>query len=145
VPIVVEGAVWGILCVGTTHDEPLPANGGDRLRDFTECVLDADRVPVSSEHLRQALVHVRRLVRAAADEHDSLLAQACLYRRPVDEAGLDLLLYPDLHHARLGMIRADTLLRDTGRRADAVDVEDAVAVAMPTGVPLPPPDPAGGL
>ena len=51
---------------------------------------------VRGEHLRQALVHLRRLVRAAADEHDALLAQARLHRRPVDHAGLQLLLDPDL-------------------------------------------------
>ena len=49
-------------------------------------VLDADRAGVRVEHLGQALVHLRRLVRAAADQHDSLLAQACLDGGPVDLA-----------------------------------------------------------
>src|SRR5712691_2951509 len=43
------------------------------------------------------------------------------------------------------MIRADTLLRDTGSRADAVDVEETVALTVLAGVALPPPDPAGRL
>src|SRR5205807_6646731 len=113
---------------------------GHRDAQRSERVLDAHRVAVGGEHLRQALVHLRRLVRTAACEHDALLAQPRLNCRPVDKAGLDLLLYPDLHHGRLGMIRTDTLLRNTGRRADAVDVEDAVAVAMPTDITLAPPD-----
>ncbi len=83
-----------------------------------------------SEHLRQALVHLRGLVRAAADHDDALLAQACLHGRPVDEAAGDLLLHPHLAQARGRMVGADALLRHAGRRADAVDVEDAVAVAV---------------
>src|SRR6185312_619469 len=86
---------------------------GHRDSERSERVLDAHRVTVGGEDLRQALVHLRRLVRAAADEHDSLLAQACLYRRPVDETGLDLLLHPDLRQAGHRVIRADTLLRNT--------------------------------
>ena len=45
---------------------------------------------------RKALVDLRRLVRAAAHEDDSLLAQARLHGRPVDHARLHLLLDPDL-------------------------------------------------
>src|SRR5436305_1761175 len=82
---------------------------------------------------RQALVPRRRLRRTTADEHDSLLSQPRLNCRPVDETGLDLLLDPDLHQPRLGMVRTDALLRSAGGRADAVDVEHAVAVAMPAG------------
>jgi hypothetical protein len=42
------------------------------------------------------------LVRTAAEEHDALLTQARLYRRPIDEAWLQLLVHPDPYHARLG-------------------------------------------
>jgi transposase InsO family protein len=41
------------------------------------------------------------------------------------------LLDPDPLQARAGLVRTDALLRHAGRGADAVDVEDAVAVAVP--------------
>jgi GAF domain-containing protein len=41
-PIVVEGAVWGMVAVGRQHsDEPLPAETESRLTDFTELVATA--------------------------------------------------------------------------------------------------------
>ena len=55
----------------------------------TERVLHADRVAMRGEHIRQALVHLRRLIGTAADEDDALLAQSRLDRRPVDDARLD--------------------------------------------------------
>src|SRR5262249_16753766 len=51
-------------------------------------VLDADRALVGGEHLRQALVDLRGLVRAAAAQAEALLAYPLLPRRPVDHAGL---------------------------------------------------------
>src|SRR6266542_4670053 len=71
----------------------LSAGHGDAER--AELVLHPDRVAVRGEHLRQALVDLRRLVRPAADQDDALGAQASLHSRPVDHAGLDLLLDPD--------------------------------------------------
>ncbi len=38
IPVVVDGAVWGMLCVGATDSESLPADTEDRLREFTELV-----------------------------------------------------------------------------------------------------------
>src|SRR5262249_12140283 len=38
VPIVVDGGVWGAICVGTTEPEPLPAGTEARLRGFTDLV-----------------------------------------------------------------------------------------------------------
>ena len=43
------------------------------------------------------------------------------------------------------MTRAHALLRRAEVRADAVDVEDTIAVTGPAGVSLAPPDPAGRL
>jgi GAF domain-containing protein len=37
-PIIVERRVWGVMIVGTTVDEPLPADTEARLRSFTELV-----------------------------------------------------------------------------------------------------------
>jgi hypothetical protein len=86
--------------------------------------------------VRQALVHLRGLVGTAPDQHDALAAQASLHGRPVDEARLDLLLDPDLAKARGWMVRADSLLRHARSRADAVDVENAVAIAVGAGPAL---------
>ena len=40
-PIVVDGAVWGNICAGTTRDEPIPDDAESRLADFTELVSTA--------------------------------------------------------------------------------------------------------
>src|SRR5262245_1320872 len=111
----------------------------------SQAVLHTDRVAVGGEDVRQALVHLRGLVGAAADQDDALLAESSLHRRPVDETGLHLLLHPHLLDAGLRMIGADALLRHARRRADAIDVEDAIAVAVPAGIPLHATDPARSL
>src|SRR5262249_25038782 len=72
--------------------------------------------------------------RAAAYEHDALLAQASLDSRPVDDARLDLLLDPDLLHPGVRVIRAGALL-----------LEHAVAVTVRAGPALSAPHPARGL
>src|SRR5262249_51035956 len=84
-------------------------------------------------------------VRAAADQHDPLLAQASLDGGPVDLAGLDLLLDPHFHHTGVRVVRADALLRHGHVRANAVDVEHPIAVAIAAGVPLAAAAPAGGV
>ena len=52
-PIIVDGTVWGLLCVGTTADEPLPPGTEDRLRDFTELVAIAVSNAQSRDGLRR--------------------------------------------------------------------------------------------
>jgi signal transduction histidine kinase len=37
-PITVEGRLWGLMCVVSTREEPLPADAGQRLAGFTEVV-----------------------------------------------------------------------------------------------------------
>src|SRR5439155_12646706 len=59
---------------------------GHRDPERAERVLHPDRVAVRGEDFGQALVDLRRLARAAADEDDSPLPEAGLDRRPVDEA-----------------------------------------------------------
>jgi GAF domain-containing protein len=41
VPIVVDGTVWGAICLGTTDGEPLPPGTEDRLERFTALVATA--------------------------------------------------------------------------------------------------------
>src|SRR5262245_15444939 len=80
------------------------ARHGDAER--AERVLDPDRVAVRGEDVRQALVHLRRLVGTAADQDDALLAQARLDGRPVDHARPYDLLGPPLAQLRVRVVRA---------------------------------------
>jgi signal transduction histidine kinase len=64
VPISVDGKVWGLMCVGTTGREPLPADTEDRLARFTALVATA----VSNATARAELAASRARVVAAADE-----------------------------------------------------------------------------
>ena len=41
VPVVVDGALWGVVAVGTRETEPLPADFEDRLAKFTELLATA--------------------------------------------------------------------------------------------------------
>jgi len=41
VPVVVDGALWGVMAVGTREPEPLPADLEDRLAKFTELLATA--------------------------------------------------------------------------------------------------------
>ena len=64
VPIVVDGKVWGLICVGSSRPELLPADTQDRLSRFTELVATA----VSNATTRAELTASRARVVAAADE-----------------------------------------------------------------------------
>jgi GAF domain-containing protein len=52
-PITVGGVVWGLICVGTTESEPLPADTEARLRDFTELVATAISKAQADDDLRR--------------------------------------------------------------------------------------------
>jgi signal transduction histidine kinase len=41
VPVVVDGSLWGVMCVGTREAEPLPADLEDRLAKFTQLLATA--------------------------------------------------------------------------------------------------------
>jgi GAF domain-containing protein len=41
VPIVVEGNLWGVICVGTSSAQPLPGDTEERLAGFTELIATA--------------------------------------------------------------------------------------------------------
>lgn len=51
VPITVDGAVWGAICIGTSESEPLPLDSENRLGRFTELVATA----ISNVHARENL------------------------------------------------------------------------------------------
>jgi len=63
-PITVEGRLWGVLAVGTTGEEPIPADTEERLAGFTELIGTA----VANAEAHAALAASRARVVAAADE-----------------------------------------------------------------------------
>jgi GAF domain-containing protein len=73
VPIVVEGRVWGIVAVGTSGPEPLPADTEERLAGFTELLGTAIANAEARENLRRladeqaALRRVATLVAEGAE------------------------------------------------------------------------------
>jgi signal transduction histidine kinase len=62
-PIGVEGRLWGVMCVLSTHDEPLPADTEARLAGFTELVATA----IADAEAHAALTGSRARIVAAAD------------------------------------------------------------------------------
>jgi signal transduction histidine kinase len=67
VPVKVDGALWGVIAIGSRSPEPLPASTEERLRDFTELLA----VAIANSEARDDL---RRL----ADEQDALRRVATL-------------------------------------------------------------------
>jgi signal transduction histidine kinase len=65
VPIVVDGRVWGMSCVGTRDHEPLPEGIEAQLHDFTELVGIAISNAESRERLRRLAVQQASLRRVA--------------------------------------------------------------------------------
>jgi signal transduction histidine kinase len=64
-PVIVEGKLWGVLGVGTTLEEPLPADTEVRLAGFTELVATAI---ATAEARREVMASRARIVAAADDE-----------------------------------------------------------------------------
>jgi GAF domain-containing protein len=62
---VVDGAVWGQLCSGTTTAEPLRADAEDRMRDFAELVAIAISNAESRDRLRRLAEQQTSLRRVA--------------------------------------------------------------------------------
>jgi GAF domain-containing protein len=66
VPVVVEDAVWGVLCAGMTDDDALPADSEARLRGFAPFVTVAISSALTHARLRRLAggqVALRRLAR----------------------------------------------------------------------------------
>jgi PAS domain S-box-containing protein len=70
VPIVVDGAIWGVIATASTAEQPLPDETEARLADFTELVATA----ISNTHTRDGLQHL-------ADEQAALRRVATLIAR----------------------------------------------------------------
>jgi len=63
-PIIVEGRLWGMMAVGSSQEQPLPADTEARLGSFTELVVTA----IANAESRAALAASRARIVAAADE-----------------------------------------------------------------------------
>jgi GAF domain-containing protein len=86
VPIMVDGTVWGALCVGTTDAEPLPADTEERLGRFTDLVATAISNLESRDRVTQlvgeqsALHRVAELVARGTDStavFDAVCEETC--------------------------------------------------------------------
>jgi PAS domain S-box-containing protein len=64
VPIVVDGSVWGVVCVGAPQPAQIPPDVPERIARFTELVATA----ISNATIRTDLIASRARVVAAADE-----------------------------------------------------------------------------
>lgn len=64
VPIIVDGTIWGAICVGTKEVDPLPPDTESRLADFTDLVATA----ISNAEARSELIASRARLVAAGDE-----------------------------------------------------------------------------
>ncbi|HEX4187676.1 MAG TPA: GAF domain-containing protein [Solirubrobacteraceae bacterium] len=63
-PIVVDGQLWGSMTAATVREEPLPADAGSRIAEFTELVATA----ISNAQARSELAASRARIIAATDE-----------------------------------------------------------------------------
>src|SRR4051794_9242982 len=82
-PIVVNGAVWGKMCVFSRVGVPLPAETEDRLQDFIELVATA----IANYEARAELAASEARARELADEQAALRRVATLVaREPASEA-----------------------------------------------------------
>jgi signal transduction histidine kinase len=63
-PIIVEGRLWGLIAVGSTLEQPLPADTEARLASFTELVATA----IANAESRAELIASRARIVAAGDE-----------------------------------------------------------------------------
>jgi PAS domain S-box-containing protein len=70
VPVIVDGRVWGVLCVGSSEREPLHSDSGERIADFADLVATAiantaarEQLDASRERLRASRDRLRQLAR----------------------------------------------------------------------------------
>jgi GAF domain-containing protein len=123
VPITVDGVVWGLICVGTTEREPLPADTEARLRDFTELVATAISKAQADDDLR-------RLVRQQA----ALTRVATIVAEGVPAAELFAALTQEVVHALA--VPAVSLIRYEADRSTVV-LASLNAPDFPVGARLP--------
>src|SRR5262249_45571642 len=65
-PIAVEGRIWGLVAVGSTREEPLPATAESRIAEFTALVATA----IANAESHAQLDDSRALLVATGDENE---------------------------------------------------------------------------
>jgi signal transduction histidine kinase len=155
VPVSVEGRLWGVMFVGSTREQPLPADTEGRLSRFTELAATAIANAQARMDLRgfaeeqAALRRVATLVARAAPPEEVLAAVAeeagrllgahhALVAR-YDPDGVRTVVaswssagaaFPVGHRARLGGQTVPTLVFQTGRPARMDDYTETWASAV---------------
>jgi GAF domain-containing protein len=151
-PVSVEGRLWGVMVVASTHERPLPADTEARLAVFTELAATAianaqARVALRSFAEEQAAMRqVATLVARGASPEEvfaAVIAEAgrllsaevtvlCRYEPDGTATAVgvwartgDAMLFPIGTSVRLGGRNVMTLVSETGRPARINDVADA--------------------
>ena len=139
VPVVVDGALWGVVTVGTRGTEPLPADVEGRLAKFTELLATAIAKSEAHEQLAQladeqaALRRVATLVAEGATPHHVFDAVRHEVAR-MFKAPLSVLLRYDAGTATV-LATSDGYLGPVGRSWSVEDDSSAIARVCRTGFP----------
>ena len=129
-PIIVDGALWGVMAAGSLQSEPLPAGTEDRLAKFTELVATA----IANAESGAELAASRRRVVAASDEarrrierdlHDGV--QQRLVSLGFELRAVEAALPPD-HELRAPLAQATTDL--AGALEDLVEIARGIHPAI---------------
>jgi signal transduction histidine kinase len=141
VPVVVDGALWGVMAVGTRDVEPLPADLESRLAKFTELQATAIANSQAHEELTRlaeeqaALRRVATLVAEGATPPDVFEAVrrevARMFRAPLSV----LMRYDDASTAATLLATDDGYLGPIGTSWSVEGDESAIARACRTGRP----------
>jgi GAF domain-containing protein len=104
-PIMVEGRVWGVMIIGTTREQSLPADSEDRLGSFTELVATSIANAESRGGLARLAAEQAALRRVATLVAESTPPEG-LFAAVVEEVGQ---LFP-VHMAMMGRYESDGTL-----------------------------------
>ena len=129
-PISVEGRLWGVMIVGSTHEDALPAGTEHRLAEFTELVATAIANVQAREELRRVADEQAALRRVA-----TLVARgeppAVVFAAVAEEVGQVL---PTADYTMMGRYVPDRAFEVVGvwsRGGDAAPVGDRVSFGGP--------------
>jgi GAF domain-containing protein len=123
-PIVVEGRVWGVIAVGSTRHELLPADAEARLGSFTELVATAVANAESQVELAQIAEEQEALRRLA-----TLIARGTAPEEMFTAVTEEVVRVLPVDSARMGRY-------ESGGRVTFVAVSGETGPMFPLGVPL---------
>jgi signal transduction histidine kinase/ketosteroid isomerase-like protein len=124
-PIIVEGRLWGLMTVGTSRAEPVPADTEARLASFTELVAMAIANAESRAGLARLAEEQAALRRVATLAAEGTSPEE-LFAAVVEEVGR---VFPDAH---AGLARYDP-----GATLTVVAISEGLADGVPVGGPWP--------